>query len=98
MADEIFTDPDDERDEWVDVRMTDPEAGEWDVDVVVAEGHVEFLDLRVRPEYLAGFLECLVDDVDDEQARTVLRTVADRRSVSLGDDRRDDRRDADREE
>lgn len=33
MTDEIFTEPEDTADEWVDIRMTDPEEGEWDVDL-----------------------------------------------------------------
>lgn len=44
MTDDVFTEPDDTTDGWVDVRMTDPDAGEWDIDVVVADGRVEFVD------------------------------------------------------
>ena len=85
MADETFTDPDDTHEEWVDVRMTDPDAGEWDVDVVVVDGHVEYLDLRVKPDHLAAFVECLFDDVDGDRAGDVLADVADRGGIDLGD-------------
>jgi hypothetical protein len=83
MTDTAFTTPEESATEWTDVRMTDPEAGEWDIDVVVAGGRVEYVDLRVRPALLAGFVECLVDDVDDERAREILRSVADRRGLEL---------------
>ncbi|WP_136717931.1 hypothetical protein [Halorientalis salina] len=66
-------------DEWVDIRMTDPEAGEWEVDTVVLDGRVQYVDLRVRPELLDSFVDCLVDDVGDERAREILETVAERR-------------------
>lgn len=66
-------------DEWVDIRMTDPEAGEWEVDTVVIDGQVQYVDLRIRPELLASFVDCLIDDVDSERARSVLETVAERR-------------------
>ena len=77
MTADPFTDPDDPADEWVDVRMTDPDAGEWDVDVVVADGRVEYIDLRVRPELLADFVACLIEDVDDARGSAVLADVAD---------------------
>jgi len=83
MADEPFTEPEETDDDWVDVRMTDPEQGEWDVDVVVADGQVEYLDLRVRPELLAGFVDCLVDDIGDARGRAVLREVAQRQDIDL---------------
>jgi hypothetical protein len=72
-ADDAFTDPDDD---WVDVRMTDPGAGEWDIDVVVAGGQVEFVDLRIRPSLLAGFIDCLIDDVADKRAAEILANAA----------------------
>ena len=68
-------------DEWVDIRMTDPEAGEWEVDTVVLDGRVQYVDLRIRPELLASFVDCLVDDVDDERAREVLETVARKQDI-----------------
>ena len=68
-------------DEWVDIRMTDPEAGEWEVDTVVMDGRVQYVDLRIRPELLASFVDCLVDDVDDERAREVLETVARKQDI-----------------
>jgi hypothetical protein len=79
---------DDTTDEWVDVGMSDPDEGEWGVDVVVVGGRVEYLDLRIRPELLASFSECLVDDVGDERAEEVLAEVADRQDVDLDGARR----------
>jgi hypothetical protein len=86
MTDDVFTEPDESREQWVDVRMTDPDEGEWDIDVVVAEGTVEFVDLRVRPELLTSFVECLVDDVDDDRAETILSTVAERNDLDITGD------------
>ena len=82
---ETFTDPDDGREEWVDVRMTDPDEGEWDVDLVVVDGCVEYVDLRVKPDHLAAFVECLVDDVGDDRAGEILTDVADRNGVDVDD-------------
>lgn len=82
---DVFTDPDDTTDEWVDVRMTDPDAGEWDIDVVVAEGRVEFVDLRIRPALLAGFIDCLVDDVAATRAREILAETARKHGIEVGD-------------
>jgi hypothetical protein len=78
-----FTTPDESAADWTDVRMTDPDAGEWDIDVVVASGRVEYVDLRVQPGLVAGFVECLVNDVDDDRALEILQTVADRRGLDL---------------
>jgi hypothetical protein len=83
MTEDAFTDPEDGHEEWVDVRMTDPEEGEWDVDVVVAGGRVEYVDLRVKPELLASFVECLIDDVAESRARSILAEVADRNDVDV---------------
>lgn len=83
MGDDVFTEPDEPADEWVDVRMTDPDEEEWDIDVVVADGRVEFVDLRVRPALLEGFIECLVDDVADERAKAILAETASRRGIDL---------------
>lgn len=85
MSDEVFEDAGETGEEWVDVRMTDPEEGEWDVDVVVMDGRVEYVDLRVKSELLAGFVECLVDDVGEARAESVLSAVADRRGVEPSD-------------
>jgi hypothetical protein len=63
--------------------MTDPQEEEWDIDLVVADGQVEYVDLRIRPELLTGFVECLVDDLDDEGATRVLTRLADRQGVDL---------------
>jgi hypothetical protein len=90
MTDDAFGRPDETRDDWVDVRMTDPDEGEWDVDVVIAEGRVEYVDLRVRPELLASFVDCLVEDVGERRAGEVLSTVADRNGVDLAGDAGDD--------
>jgi hypothetical protein len=62
--------------EWVDVRMTDPEEGEWTVDAVVIDGRAEFVDLRVRRDLLASFVACLLDDLDDAAAEGVLAEAA----------------------
>lgn len=83
MSNEIFTDPDDTSDEWVDVRMTDPEEGEWDVDLVVVNGQVSYVDLRIRPELLAGFLECLIDDVSKTRGSRLLTELAERKNIEL---------------
>ncbi|MBX0286939.1 hypothetical protein [Haloarcula salinisoli] len=84
--DDVFTEPDDTTDEWVDVRMTDPDAGEWDIDVVVAEGQVEFVDLRIEPALLSGFIDCLVDDLGETRAREILAAVARRQGLDLAED------------
>jgi hypothetical protein len=89
MTDDVFTETDDATDGWVDVRMTDPDAGEWDVDVVVAGGRVEFVDLRIRPALLAGFLDCLVTDLSEGRARDLLADAARKQGVEptdLGED------------
>ncbi|WP_324665970.1 hypothetical protein [Haloarcula sediminis] len=84
-AEDVFTEPDDTSDEWVDVRMTDPDAGEWDIDVVIAEGRVEFVDLRIRPALLAGFIDCLVDDVAEARAREILGEAARKQGIEPDD-------------
>jgi hypothetical protein len=80
---EPFTDTEAETSEWVDVRMTDPEKGEWDVDFVVAEGSVEYIDLRIRPDLLSAFLDCLITDVGDDRARELLAGAAERNGIDL---------------
>ncbi|AZH23993.1 hypothetical protein [Haloplanus aerogenes] len=85
MVEESFTDPEETHEEWIDVRMTDPDEGEWDIDVVVVEGQVEYVDLRIKPELLAAFVDCLVEDVGDDRAEAVLSTVAERNGIDLGD-------------
>lgn len=91
MANGIFTEPDDTHERWVDVRMSDPEKGEWDVDVVVVNGRVEYVDLRVRPEALSEFMECLIDDVGDQRADTIVREVIDRKGLDVRGDTADER-------
>jgi len=44
MTGETFTEPEESRENWIDVRMTDPDEGEWDIDVVVVDGQVEDVD------------------------------------------------------
>ena len=83
MSDEAFVDPETTREEWAGVRMTDPEEEEWDVDVVVVGGTVEYVDLRVRPELLADFVDCIADDLDDEGVEGLLSTLAARNGVDL---------------
>jgi hypothetical protein len=85
MAEESFTEPAETHEEWIDVRMTDPDEGEWDVDVVVVNGRVEYVDLRIKPELLAAFVDCLVDDVDDSRAEAVLSAVAERNGLDLAE-------------
>lgn len=90
MTDEVFTEPDDTTDGWVDVRMSEPDQGEWDIDAVVVGGRVEYVDLRIRPTLLASFVECLVDDVGDERGAEILAEVADRQDVDLDGHSTDD--------
>jgi hypothetical protein len=85
MSSDIFTDPEDARENWVDVRMSDPDQGEWDIDAVVVDGRVEYVDLRVQPALLADFVECLVDDVSEERANRIVRSLVDRRDLSIQD-------------
>ena len=82
MSEDVFTEPDETDGEWVDVRMTEPHAGEWDIDAVVVGGQVEYVDLQIRPGLVDGFVECLLDDVSDERAAEILADVADRRGVA----------------
>ncbi|KOX95138.1 hypothetical protein [Haloarcula rubripromontorii] len=84
-ANDVFTETDDSAESWVDVRMTDPDEGEWDVDVVIAEKQVEYVDLRIRPELLEGFFECLFDDLSDERARSLLSTTMERQGIDPAD-------------
>jgi len=76
-----FEAPDEPSDGWADVRMTDPDVGEWEIDAVVMDGRVEYVDLRIKPELLTGFLTCLLSDVDDEHADAVLSRVRARRGL-----------------
>lgn len=97
MSEDVFTDPADADapdppeattaldDEWVDVRMTEPEEGEWNVDAVVVDGQVEYVDLQVREDLLAGFIDCLVDDVSTERAEKILTEVATRQDLDVGE-------------
>ena len=51
----------------------------------MVDGRVEYVDLRVKPDHLAAFVRCLVDDVDGDRAGEVLADVADREGIDLGD-------------
>ncbi|WP_084802673.1 hypothetical protein [Halorientalis sp. IM1011] len=64
-------------DEWVDIRMTDPGAGEWELDAVVVDGRMEHVDLRVREDLVASFVECLADDLSASQRAALLDRLAD---------------------
>lgn len=86
MTADVFTDPDETREQWVDVRMTDPEEGEWDIDVVVAEGRVEYVDLRIKPDLLSAFVECLIDDLGRDRASAILAAIAERNELDLSVD------------
>lgn len=70
--------------EWVDVRMTDPEEGEWTVDSVVIDGRTEYLDLKVRKDLLASFVACLLGDLDTDTAESVLAEAAELVGVEVG--------------
>lgn len=82
MNDDTFVEPDETHYDWADVRMTDPEAGEWDIDAVVLDGRVEYVDLRIKPELLGSFVECLIEDVDPELADAIRSKIADAASGS----------------
>lgn len=83
MTDEVFTEPEEDTDNWVDVRMTNPEEGEWNVDFVVVDGQVNYVDLRIRPELLAGFVECLIDDIDEDRTNRILTKIAEQKNIDL---------------
>lgn len=72
---------DDRDEEWVDIHMTDRAEGEWDLDVVVLDGQVSAVELRVRQDLLTSFVECLVEDMPAEQARAVVERLAERHGV-----------------
>ena len=46
---------------------------------------IEFVDLRIEPALLAGFIDCLVDDVADTRAGAILAEAAKRQGVDLDD-------------
>jgi len=56
---------------------------EWDVALVVVDGRVNYVDLRIRPGLLGGFVGCLVDDVGDEQAAAMRRELAAENDLDL---------------
>jgi len=63
-------------DEWVDIRMTDPEEGEWELDAVVVDGRMEHVDLRVREDLVASFVACLAADLSATQRAALLDRLA----------------------
>ena len=83
MSDDRFTTPDEASGDWVDVRMQDPDEGEWELDAVVLDGQVEYVDLRIRPELLTSFVGCFVEDLDDAESRTMLSTLAARHDIEV---------------
>jgi len=83
MSDEVSTEPEDVTDNWVDVRMTNSEEGEWDVDFVVVDDQVNYVDLRIQPELLAGFVECLIEDTSKDRANRILNRIAEKKSIDL---------------
>lgn len=83
MSDDKFTTPESSADRWVDVRMRDPQEEEWDIDAVVAGGQVEYVDLRVQPDVLPGFIGCLLDDVGTRRTTEILSRIADRNGLTV---------------
>lgn len=83
MGNEKFTDPEDANEGWVDVRMTNPEEEEWDVDFVVMGGEVNYIDLRIRPELLDDFVNCLIEDMSEERASQLLEAIAEGNNVEF---------------
>jgi hypothetical protein len=83
--DDVFTETDEPAESWVDVRMTDPDEGEWDVDAVIAEKQVEYVDLRIRPALLEGFPDCLFDDLSEQRAKSLLAATMERQGVDPAD-------------
>jgi hypothetical protein len=83
MSEKVFTGPDTTLKECIDVHLTDPDEGEWDIDVVVAHGKVEYVDLRIKPEFLSDFVDCLISDVGEQRASSILASIADRNGLDL---------------
>lgn len=50
---------------------------------MVVDGQVNYVDLRIQPELLATFVECLIEDMGDEHAGRILREMAERQNVDL---------------
>jgi len=71
--------------EWVDIRMTAPEEGEWDVDVIVLDGQVECVELRIRSAVLADFVDCLADDLGPERTWELADRLADSDGATTSD-------------
>ncbi|WP_336000065.1 hypothetical protein [Halorientalis halophila] len=57
--------------EWVDVRMTDPDQGEWELDAVVVDGRTEHVELRVRADLVESFVTCLTEDLPKSRIRDI---------------------------
>jgi len=89
-TDDMFTGPEDTSDGWVDVRMTNPEKEEWDIDLVVVDGQVDYVDVRIRPDLLDAFVDCLVGDLGEERAGELLAGLAERNDIDLATRSEDD--------
>lgn len=82
MSADAFREPEEPADNWADVRMTDPEIGEWDLDAVVLEGQVEYVDLRVQPSLLGAFMECLLEDASRDRTAAILQRLITSQDIS----------------
>lgn len=85
MVEDIFKDGEDSGEEWADVRMVDPTEREWDIDLIVDGGHVEYVDLRIKAELLVEFIDCLIEDVGHERAGRILSEVVERSDADIQD-------------
>lgn len=47
------------------------------------DGQVNYVDLRIRPELLAGFVECLIDDTEKDRANRILIKIAEQKNLDL---------------
>lgn len=53
------------------------------MDFVVVDGQVNYVDLRIRPELLDGFIECLIDDLGKDRTSRMLTEIAERKHIDL---------------
>lgn len=72
MRGEPFTGPEETHEGWIGVPMTDPDEGEWGV------------DLRIGPGVLTAFVHRPVGGAGDERVGPVLAAVAERNGSDLG--------------
>ncbi|MDZ5811503.1 hypothetical protein U4E84_09115 [Halorubrum sp. AD140] len=63
--------------------MTNPEKGEWDIDLVVVDGRVDYVDVRIRPDLLGAFVDCLIGDLGEDRAGRLLAGIAERNGIDL---------------